>query len=596
MASDTTFSPTPFSPFSSYSVASGVTSDDAPDLGAFTTVFRALNTLQPRAQHLLNVGLHNVTTPTSLAFSPSEDDSDAAGGSTVWSRQQVASYLSYSSPEPNNPSRGRSPAVPNSDTTASDEDHTDVDRADPLARDDGDVDVITQPSLGYLDSALGFIAAERAKLMAQRENGARGSSSATTSDNVRPHVVPPRRKRRRKRNKSTNDVSRVRAVHLDDDVTTETAQAHAGDDTNEGVEDAEGRDEEVYSSSPEAASSSSHILGTPVQRNRRRHPTSTEHPRLHHSKSTPSLRLHVSMPFDAQVIQLRTVAHKLRLLFPQDAATLSPILALNESNGSEFVDPRGPVPQSQDALIHVFVDHSNILIGFLTYLRRHLRHLHRPVKHMSHAALALILERGRPITRRVLVTSSPLYQPMESAVQLGYEVRIYARVPDTGDGPDRQKYTSSSGGEYAASPPKYRGRKGPPFSRGHSRKGSAKDGATSESDHGGNGPGASTRVRYREQGVDELLQLKLHQALAEVDDVPPGATIVLATGDGNVGQFSEEGFLGVVRTALKKGWRVELYAWEGGLSRAWMREFGEAWKGRFEIHMLDRYAVELLEV
>ncbi|KAG6870329.1 hypothetical protein C0992_000356, partial [Termitomyces sp. T32_za158] len=51
------------------------------------------------------------------------------------------------------------------------------------------------------------------------------------------------------------------------------------------------------------------------------------------------------------------------------------------------------------------------------------------------------------------------------------------------------------------------------------------------------------RVRYREQGVDELLQLKLHQALAATDDVPPGATIVLATGDGNVGQFSEDGFL-----------------------------------------------------
>lgn len=57
-------------------------------------------------------------------------------------------------------------------------------------------------------------------------------------------------------------------------------------------------------------------------------------------------------------------------------------------------------------------------------------------------------------------------------------------------------------------------------------------------------PATPVRVRYREQGVDELLQLKLHQALAATDDVPPGATIVLATGDGNVGQFSEDGFLG----------------------------------------------------
>ena len=55
---------------------------------------------------------------------------------------------------------------------------------------------------------------------------------------------------------------------------------------------------------------------------------------------------------------------------------------------------------------------------------------------------------------------------------------------------------------------------------------------------------ATAKVKYREQGVDELLQLKLHQALAATDEVPEGATIVLATGDGNVGQFNEDGFLG----------------------------------------------------
>ena len=92
----------------------------------------------------------------------------------------------------------------------------------------------------------------------------------------------------------------------------------------------------------------------------------------------------------------------------------------------------------------------------------------------------------------------------------------------------------------------------------------------------------------------ELLQLKLHQAIVDVDVVPPGGTIVLATGDGNVGQFNEDGFLGCVRTALKKGWRVELYAWEGGLSRAWSREFGS--DKRFKIHMLDDYAQDLLEM
>jgi hypothetical protein len=110
-----------------------------------------------------------------------------------------------------------------------------------------------------------------------------------------------------------------------------------------------------------------------------------------------------------------------------------------------------------------------------------------------------------------------------------------------------------------------------------------------------NTPG--TRIRYREQGVDELLQLKLHQAIADVDTPPPNATIVLATGDGNVGQFNEDGFLGPVRTALKKGWKVELYAWEEGLSKAWMREFGEGpWKDRFRIIGMETFGADLMEV
>ena len=128
-----------------------------------------------------------------------------------------------------------------------------------------------------------------------------------------------------------------------------------------------------------------------------------------------------------------------------------------------------------------------------------------------------------------------------------------------------------------------------------SRTGSG--GAVSAGSPGSTPGGSTTRVRYREQGVDELLQLKLHQAIADVDVVPPNATIVLATGDGNAGQFNEEGFLGCVRTALKKGWRVELYAWEGGLSRAWKREFGEGpYRHRFSIHGLSRFGQDLLEV
>ena len=83
-------------------------------------------------------------------------------------------------------------------------------------------------------------------------------------------------------------------------------------------------------------------------------------------------------------------------------------------------------------------------------------------------------------------------------------------------------------------------------------------GSESGSGGGGGGGGGSNllpyyanpgttpgKIKFREQGVDELLQLKLHQAIAATDDVLDGSTIILATGDGNMGQFNEEGFLGM---------------------------------------------------
>lgn len=233
---------------------------------------------------------------------------------------------------------------------------------------------------------------------------------------------------------------------------------------------------------------------------------------------------------------------------------------------------------------------------------------------------------------------------MDTAERLGYEVRVYARVPDLGDGMDRRgphprsaglppSHNTIAEGSFGSfgdfnSPTKTGRWKN---NRGHVRRVSGSTSTESEqgssgagtvgfsqafarsiAPHGGlpstpggmNGGGIPTtppsaRIRYREQGVDELLQLKLHQALAAIDGPPPlNATIVLATGDGNVGQFNDDGFLGPVRTALKKGWRVELYAWEEGLSRAWMREFGE-WSGedgRFRVVGMEQFAEELVEI
>ncbi|KAF8628958.1 hypothetical protein AX15_003618 [Amanita polypyramis BW_CC] len=415
----------------------------------------------------------------------------------------------------------------------------------------------------------------------------------------------------------------------------------------------------------------------------------------------------------------------------------------------EDLDPRGRPPRNGDPLIHVFIDHSNILFGLLTHLKRHpprrplpptpsatkpvcsapaspsgtdgtestsipsastilalpsfatarvrtpsegehetggeliyrvkTTRTKRRVRHLSHTGLALILERGRPVTRRVLVTSSPLYQPMDGMERLGYQVSVFLRVPDlSGDTDrdrDRQKdrhretinptlgrsnthsdvhkcvpsgfgsgsgsgsgsssgimvprkkshtkhLSSSFAGDFRNSgrlrskdaddgipapssflPPS----KGVYLNAMHSQNTAAVGGANNNlcaatgtgASTGTPGTGTPHRIRFREQGVDELLQLKLHQALAAEDEVPEGATIVLATGDGNVGQFNEEGFIGPVRTALKRGWKVELYSWEGGLSRAWKREFGEEseWgqSGMFRVIGMEQFASSLVE-
>ncbi|RXW20395.1 hypothetical protein EST38_g5449 [Candolleomyces aberdarensis] len=235
------------------------------------------------------------------------------------------------------------------------------------------------------------------------------------------------------------------------------------------------------------------------------------------------------------------------------------------------------------------------------------RKVKRFPKHLWHAALVLVLERGRAVSRRVVVTSSPLYQPMEKIQKLGYEVRVYIRVPDLGDGMDRER----KDGKHAvgATRPTYGGKasSAQPPNTSSQKKTHIRhlSGSTSADSGSGSGPvvasgtGTPSKIRYREQGVDELLQLKLHQAIADADTVPKGSTIVLATGDGNVGQFNEDGFLGPVRTALKRGWKVELYAWEDGLSRSWRREFGEnsEWgrKGLFSIIPLEQFATSLVE-
>ena len=386
--SDTTHSPAPFSPFTTHSGGSDLATSDgehiryqrgaicdsnntyhveSPDLGAFTIVFRALNEYQPR-NFIPHAHAHAATTtvtPTASTFSPMESESDANHrGSTVWNQNPIASYLSISSTT--QLSVASSPPAsepPSSDTEGEIMIDQETDGGD---YEDANNAGEEQPSLGYLDEALQFIAAERARLTVPRWH--RGNSS--TSDDNRSSLpqrqqlshnhhnhqhhqqLTPRRRRRRRKARSIIPTVLVRE-----------SSGAAGDGNQPHTERLERGDHPDLSSpdnsSSEAAIRFSSTPASPVRRLARRNSarsvSADGRPRLGHSKSTPTLR---PGPLDPRVVRLRSLAIKLKFLFAPEADLLSTVLA-NESllsSSPDFIDPRGPAPTPGQSLVHVFID------------------------------------------------------------------------------------------------------------------------------------------------------------------------------------------------------------------------------------------------
>jgi hypothetical protein len=208
------------------------------------------------------------------------------------------------------------------------------------------------PSLGYLDEALNFIAAERA-IAAQKAQSAilRGGGAAkggtSSSESAWRHVVQPRRTRRRKRPKT---IRILRKASSDSRPTQNTVMTGKDQDENE--------DSSSSSSLDDAkATYLKSTPGTPPKRKfekeKQRAITAGSNPRLRQSRSTPTLRIPLTNPPDPETLHLRTLAHKLRMLFPADAASLTAILYNDPPDTTVLHDP---VFQSQDTLIHVFID------------------------------------------------------------------------------------------------------------------------------------------------------------------------------------------------------------------------------------------------
>lgn len=187
---------------------------------------------------------------------------------------------------------------------------------------------------------------------------------------------------------------------------------------------------------------------------------------------------------------------------------------------------------------------SNILFGLLNHVEKKLKmnkvKMHDlPRRHdqiVSLPVLSLLLRRGRytPHGSLHLVASSPLYQNFDPLVRLGWEVSVLKRVEIL-----ENEVISSHTGKMIPKP--------------HQQAALALQ---------GNVPGLR---RYKEQGVDEILHLKILQLLnTRSTPAPEGSTIVLATGDAKGGQFNRDGFLGAVREAIKRGWTVELWSFSEG--------------------------------
>lgn len=181
---------------------------------------------------------------------------------------------------------------------------------------------------------------------------------------------------------------------------------------------------------------------------------------------------------------------------------------------------------------------------------------------LSFQNFSLILERGRSAAKRVLVGSDRIAAISESE-QLGYEANILNRV---------QKIKQLT-------PRQVKSRRNPRITYQDGGHSSETNDAPEE--------------RWVEQGVDEILHLKILESLLDTDEP---ATIVLATGDAAEAEYSG-GFMKMAERALLRGWRVELVSFSQVTSYAYRKkEFRSRWGSQFQLILLDDYIEELLKI
>lgn len=303
-------------------------------------------------------------------------------------------------------------------------------------------------------------------------------------------------------------------------------------------------------------------------------PTSPSPPE---NKATPKRNWPVSSPYLWTPPTVATSSHRI-VITTNDGYTaeerkqkLINLLRQNHRQQETFLQSKGLLlPQfttlnTSSMGIHIFIDMSNISIGFhdsLKVLRGMTRETWVKRIPMNFHNFSLVLERGRPAAKRVLVGSDKNLA-IHEAETLGYETNILERVFKAKElTPRQKKYAARSGGE------------------------------TSGSETNTGYPPTRAAAKMVEQAVDEILHLKILESLIDTDKP---STMVLATGDAAEAEYSG-GFLKMVERALSKGWSVEVVSFRQNTSSMYRRQdFRAKWGPKFKLIELDAYAEYLID-
>lgn len=297
---------------------------------------------------------------------------------------------------------------------------------------------------------------------------------------------------------------------------------------------------------------------------------------------------------------------------PSENDSLLPLTAAEKTRSldSKLMTMCSTIPGGSYRPTFIFVDHSNVIWSFLRHLnlnrpsldvhdQHRFHHLDsgttKPKRRLDYAVLFRILERDRQtILRRYIAASNPLYQPdMIPYWELkGYEIAILDPVVNRN--PTTKKIINPSRMPRRAS-------------AGLATNSADKSSCTESDSEPSTTPysigKSSKHLRYKEQAVDEVIQLNMIDTIMEFDwkgsdhDSRPRPILTLVSGDANAGEYSKPGFWGWVVRCLKLGWDVEIIGFKQAISNRWFQlesptRVGD--HGMLAVYTLDQFTDELI--